>query len=241
MPSTGRVVRLHFQCHAELPIGSTLRVTGSSLWAPTSVGTPSDPMSAHHIAQERQAEAFPALGGDDKELDYWYQHPTHLYASSVEMVTTPETYPLWKTKQPVIVVLNHTSSAIQHHYYRYLVVTPGASAFPINNSASQSNFEEVNMDIATSPPAHGTNSSPIMMWEQPFGEGISGPTPSAASFGTRSMAPDDTNDTLLHLAQLPYRTLDINVETAEVVSPRAEDRTDTWNSSEDPSFQAYQI
>jgi hypothetical protein len=66
------------------------------------------------------------------------------YASSVEMVTTPETYPLWRTRRPVIVALTdatatttsngtdsmqqeeEASSGVHHHRYRYLVVTPGA-------------------------------------------------------------------------------------------------------------------
>ena len=78
---TGRVVRLHFECHAELPIGSYLRVTGSSLWAPTAIGTPSDPMNAHHIAQERQQDA--AFAGALDDADYWFSHPTNLYTLKI--------------------------------------------------------------------------------------------------------------------------------------------------------------
>ncbi len=78
------------------------------------------------------------------------------YASSVEMVTCPETYPLWRTRRPVIVALTDATAAntncrekgkgrdsvldeeeaapasssshggIHRHRYRYLVVTPGA-------------------------------------------------------------------------------------------------------------------
>ena len=46
------------------------------------------------------------------------------------MVTTPETYPVWRTRKPVVVVLNRhaaTKKSVQHHYYRYLVVSPGAA------------------------------------------------------------------------------------------------------------------
>lgn len=252
MVSTGRVVRLEFSCMADLPMGSTLRVTGSSLWAPTSVGTPSDPMNAHHISQERQSEAFPALGGDAEELDYWYHHPTNLYASSVEMVTTPETYPLWKTKQPVIVVLHHTSSQLQHHYYRYLVVTPGASIDTHGEEATGSNVADMDtntmdttggpFEIATTAPAHTSNTSPVMMWEHPFGDlkGLKGQSKSVASFATCTTRVDEGDDTLLRLAQLPYRTLDINVETLQV-SPAPEDRLDTWNNPEDATFQAFHI
>jgi len=72
-----------------------------------------------------------------------------LYSSSIEMVTTPETYPLWRTKTPVIVVVGNNAkqasdgsaeggTAIKqesakdfryiHHRYRYMVVTPGADS-----------------------------------------------------------------------------------------------------------------
>lgn len=222
---TGRVVRLHFECHAELPIGSYLRVTGSSLWAPNALGTPSDPMNAHHIAQERQQDA--AFAGAVDDTDYWFSHPTNLYTSSVEMVTSPETYPRWRTKQPVIVVLHTSHSAIQHHYYRYLVVTPGASAEDSGLIASTGN------DVLG-----GVNE--VMMWEEPFGP-ITGPVVSTQSFGAKSMQSDEASHNLWNLTQLPYRTLDINVETGEVVSPAPEDRLDTWNYPEDASFRAYQI
>jgi hypothetical protein len=231
---TGRVVRLYFECHAELPIGSSLRVTGSSLWAPTANGSPSDPMNAHHIAQEHQQHA--AFAGAVDDADYWYDHPTNLYTSSVEMVTTPETYPLWTTKQPVIVVLHANGNAsscktIQHHYYRYLVVTPGAGT-------------EDAAVVATGNDASGT-SSPVMMWEQPFGPVLPGPIRSNQSLGSSHPLHDNADDsnTLWHLAQLPYRTLDIQIETALVVSPDAPDDrvVDTWNHPEDSTFRAYQI
>ena len=54
----GRVVRLHFCCKAELPIGSSLRVTGSTLWAPAQL-TAQDPTNAHHISVEQTSEAMP--------------------------------------------------------------------------------------------------------------------------------------------------------------------------------------
>jgi hypothetical protein len=52
---------IHFTCRAELPLGSVLRVTGSASWALTSLNSPQDPMNAHHVAQERSADAFPIL------------------------------------------------------------------------------------------------------------------------------------------------------------------------------------
>jgi hypothetical protein len=246
--STGRVVRLYFMCRAELPIGSLLRVTGSSLWAPPALGTPSDPMNAHHIAHEEQSEAFPttAVGGDtvEESLEFWYRHPTSLYASSVEMVTTPETYPVWRTSKPVIVVLHPTASAIQHHYYRYLVVTPGANFITGPNDGKGG--DDDTMDIATGNEMTSVP-TPVMMWEQPFPD-VAGPTQSSLSLGTvrsGSVAVDQDSpaNTLKHLAELPYRTLDINVETTQVVnySSDVKERMDTWNNPDDRTFQAYQI
>lgn len=223
--STGRVVRLHFECRAELPIGSRLRVTGSNLWAPSAAGTHSDPMNAHHIAQERQQDA--AFAGALDDAAYWYSHPTNLYTSSVEMITSPETYPIWRTKQPVIVVIHNMHSAIQHHYYRYLIVTPGASA------------QEIGSSVSTGNDALGSTDE-VMMWEEPFGP-ITGPVVSSQSFGGKSIQSDNVSHNLWHLTSLPYRTLDINVETGQVVSPSPEDRRDTWNYPEDASFRGYQI
>lgn len=187
------------------------------------MGSPSDPMNAHHIAQERQQDG--AFAGAVDDADYWFSHPTNLYTSSIEMVTTPETYPRWRTKQPVIVVLHNTHSSTQHHYYRYLVVTPGAS--------SGDGIVATGNDVLGS-------MNEVMMWEQPFGP-IAGPVQSNQSFGTKSIQSDDESHNLLHLMQLPYRTLDINVESGQVVSPLVGDRLDTWNHPEDASFQAYQI
>ncbi|CAJ1970213.1 unnamed protein product [Cylindrotheca closterium] len=248
--STGRVVRLHFTCRAELPIGSLLRVTGSSLWAPPAMGTPSDPMNAHHIAQEEQREAFPTGGGGgdavDESLEYWFRHPTSLYTSSVEMVTTPETYPEWKTAKPVVVVLHPTSGALQHHYYRYLVVTPGANA--VNDSNGEE--KEDAMDVATGNEMSSVAAS-VMMWEQPYPQ-VPGPVASSVSLGTSKSGSvaanqDSPANTIQQLASLPYRTLNINVETAQVVynfggdASDPNERIDTWNNPEDLTFQAYQI
>ncbi|KAL7552438.1 hypothetical protein ACHAWF_015709, partial [Thalassiosira exigua] len=50
----------------------------------------------------------------------------HRYASSVEMVTCPATYPVWRTRKPVVVALTDGAGGAFRHHYRYLVVTPGA-------------------------------------------------------------------------------------------------------------------
>jgi trehalose 6-phosphate synthase/phosphatase len=259
MIPTGRVVRLHFTCRAELPIGSSLRVTGSSLWAPTSLTSPSDPMNAHQISQENATEAnFPAFANETEDsIEFLYNvqgHGTSMYSSSVEMVTTPEEYPIWRTRQPVVIILNATSSAVQRHYYRYLVVTPGAVAPNAEADPLSDDAGVETMEISTSDGQDGA--APVMMWEQPDFPGMEKPpiasrSTSVVSGSTQATIPGvaststlgdaDASHQFLHLAQLPYRTLDINVETAQVASPPPEDRLDSWNNPQDATFRAYLI
>ncbi len=49
------------------------------------------------------------------------------YASSVEMVTSPDEWPIWRTRKPVIIALRHHHGRVEHHRYRYMVVNPGAN------------------------------------------------------------------------------------------------------------------
>ena len=250
-------------------MGSSLRVTGSSLWAPTSLTSPSDPMNAHAISKETAATAgFPSFGNDAEEsLEYWINNtPTNLYSSSVEMVTTPDTYPVWKTIQPVVVVLNETATDKQRHYYRYLVVTPGASSPAEMDVLGDSEIQT--MDISTSDGHDGTIN--VMMWEEPDFPGLEQErtnkiatagninssnniaggvhhSVSQQSIQTNATSvvaandPSSSQNDFLRLAKLPYRTLDINVETAQVTSPSPEDRLDTWNSPNDTTFKAYVV
>lgn len=218
----GRVVRLHFQCRAELPIGSSLRVTGSSLWAPTHV-TAEDPTQAQAIASQTvpqtQMSSSPA-SEDWVDVTVLNQSHASMYTSSIEMYTTPETYPLWRTRRPVVVILNK-QSGIHHHYYRYLVVTPGAKPQDAQRNADTMEDDGEVSDSESDRPHVATTSndysgiSQVMLWEDPFNK-LDG----------------------LNLCNLPYRTIDINSVTTEVIDT---DRVDNWNGAEDPSFQPYLI
>jgi len=135
----GRVVRLHFACRAEVPIGSFLRVTGSSLWAPgstaTSLTSADSNVDAGEVIQAHRAAGIVQTGCGS---GFGMLHE-EAYASSVEMVTSPESYPLWRTRKPVVIVLNPHEHSHHHaegaankfhsHRYRYLVVTPGAANY----------------------------------------------------------------------------------------------------------------
>ena len=200
----GHVVRLHFTCEAALPIGSTLRVTSATLWAP--------------MAQD-----------SGPEPTHWVESPGNgMYTSSVELYTTPETYPKWQTRRPVVLVVHKSKQqTVQHHYYRYLVVTPGSTPGEdaeddrmdeelddsCSDTADTSKVVAFQPTVATSN-QHTGGKSNVMMWEDPFG-----------------------TFTGKNLCNLPYRTVDIHVGRAE---PTVE-VMDTWNDSEDVSFRPYLI
>lgn len=215
----GRVVRLHFQCRAELPLGSSLRVTGSSLWAPTQL-TEKDPTQGNSVTPQTASQTpFAAAGSEDwVDASVLDQSHTSMYTSSIEMYTTPETYPLWTTRRPVVIVLNKTRG-IHHHYYRYLVVTPGAKEAEQMDqddgdvSDSESEKGGIDSQVATTSNEHSL-SSQVMLWEDPFENFVGS-----------------------NLCNLPYRTIDIDaVENKELDA-----HVDVWNGKEDASFQPYLI
>ena len=118
-PVDGKVLRLHFACHAELPFGSSLRVTSSEAWDTTAAAA-----AAASTGNCRSNLLQPSSSNideiEDDDLDNTDR--SSLHSSSVEMVTTPETYPLWKTRNPVIRVVNNIggdSGGIFRHRYRY--------------------------------------------------------------------------------------------------------------------------
>jgi hypothetical protein len=141
--ANGKVLKLHFACHAELPHGSSLRITASnSLLAPT--------------VDTRQPT--------DTDVDENSQHS--IYASSVEMVTSPDEYPVWRTRTPVICVVNNVSNdSVFKHRYKYLVVTPGAG--PCDGDESENENE-----VKTSDDQDGRVD--VTVWEDPFSKQTSG-------------------------------------------------------------------
>jgi hypothetical protein len=252
-PLPGRVVRLHFQCRATLPIGSFLRVTGSSLWGPgnssssssSNSGTGmsnammhSDPTEA--TASETTVGAAAASleeSGTSGSLESVLgATASGLYTSSVEMVTTPETYPLWRTRTPVIVVLNRRHSTIkqrvQHHYYRYLVIAPGMG----NNSTSigHESSEQHNM-LTVSTSSEYMGSTIVRQWEDPYQNNVAADSTTAGTATSTSFVSDAATSVASFVSQnkdtehgmvsswndylnLPYRTLDIDLTQLDHVS-----------------------
>ena len=265
-PLNGRVVRLHFKCRAELPIGSYLRVTGCTLWAPGS--SAQDPTDAHQIAKEEALEGFPVrdpeeeaaanldsldgAGGFDEETTGM---PTtqSMYTSSVELVTTPDEYPIWRTRRPVVVVLHKHPKQIQHHYYRYMVVTPGATtetgALTMAELAAATQNDDEDGDgmvdagglVQTS--EENTGSTRVMMWEDPFQSLQRGAASGLSLDTTKSFITDKAGVTKNTLINLPFRTVDIDVSTATpILEEDAGDvRVDAWNNRDDISFRPYLI
>lgn len=276
---SGQVVRLHFRCHAELPIGSFLRVTGSDLWAPgTAAYDPTDAThaannmsdhgsgSADYVANSVGINSAGTLDGPSSGV---------LYASSVEMVTTPEEYPIWRTRKPVAIVVNsnrNRNKTVQHHFYRYLVVSPGAtSALHSHNvqqmlqsgSGSMPGYVNPSTDaddaLLVSTSSEATGSTTVLQWEDPFGSlgknrasslqvqntslsGTQSNSASGVSLNSAVTGYQVEHVTSLDYQNLPYRTIDINVQTGRPIFEELEEkRLDRWNVSEDASFQPYLI
>ena len=173
-------------------MGSSLRVTGSTLWAPGTAAL--DPSEAGAAYAHEQAEGFPTNTASPEAMDETEGSLINntgrpLYTSSVEMVTTPDTYPIWRTKQPVVMVSHtaqgpHTTTAaakegaapsgrrIQHHYYRYLVVSPGAAAEDVMRGTVTADDAAGDEPLSTARMISTSNedigSTPVMQWEDPF-------------------------------------------------------------------------
>ena len=171
-PVNGKVIRLHFACRAELPHGSFLRVTSSALWAPSS-----------NIDEKHFSTSFQE---DNHSPASEYTNDTsNMYSSSVEMVTSPDMYPLWRTRNPVVAVVNRTegvtldvsstknsftngreeetdsivSMGVFRHRYRYMVVTPGEGVDTLGMG------DKV---VKCSASIGDDAKIPVMMWEDPF-------------------------------------------------------------------------
>ena len=216
----GKVLRLHFACHAELPVGSTLRVTSSESWA----GTHLSSMAAtapNGTSNSTNTNSFQPISNsninqiNDDDLDDTSNHS--IYSSSVEMVTTPETYPIWRTRTPVIRVVNHTTMTnncqnnstrtddrIFCHRYRYLVITPGKEIDDGNDMPLQS--KQV---MITSDGLGGVVE--VDEWEDPFDEQSNYEQQQQLLTSPVSLAPfKKRND------ELPYRTISIDVSSSDL-------------------------
>lgn len=151
----GKILRLHFSCHAELPLGTTLRVT-STIGPPPQNDVPDDNKDNtggddHSVS----SDIFSAGNLADKgsvSANLARMH-NRLLQNTVEMYTDPESYPIWKTTKPVVVIddggiaENALAAAMDRdatdqeggsggaagllgpllHRYRYVAVTPGAT------------------------------------------------------------------------------------------------------------------
>lgn len=247
LPAPGRVVRLHFCCKAELPIGSMLRVTGSTLWAPSQLSA-QDPTNAHHVSVQETSQAMPTTSTLGEAIpDSEGEEHLFNFSSSVEMVTTPSTYPIWKTRRPVIVVLYKRNAQVQHHYYRYMVVTPGASSMGEQEQVVLVGEQQQQQVIL---PSGGTTSnedleiSSVMAWEDPYWQQNLHHETSTASMV--SIMEESWGHSARYLASLPYRTLDIHVEEGTVIVDPEQPQVDgipmdTWNNGDDASFRPYLI
>ena len=258
-PVDGKVLRLHFACHAELPFGSFLRVTSSESWASTSVNHQKNNYYNQH--QHKFQQQRNNINTDD-DLDDTQN--SSLYASSVEMVTSPEMYPLWKTRNPVIRVVNNATSSVNlaegldgedmefdaggedgnnggvffNHKYRYLVVTPGNPP-----EEEENGYGSTGSGMVTSDEQGGVVE--VDMWEDPFID----------STGTST---EENHKPVRSTDDLPYRTVQIDVSSVnsstfgKVLSSDSSMgsnegvaftsdgvRIDKWNDKSDVAFLPY--
>jgi hypothetical protein len=222
----GRVVRLHFSCRAKIPIGSSLRVTTSLL----------DTTSNNNGS---------GSGGDVQGL----------YQTSVEMVTTPALYPVFRTVRPVILVLHHPHSrkAVQHYYYRYMIVSPAMDTSTTTTTTCGEEEEPHRATIVLT--EHGypgrvqfenpfrttttTTSSTTTTTTNMMGGSTakSNPSSSVSLASTANNNTNNNNHTTTTTASLPYRMVDIRVDTASV----AESIEDIWDNPDDVTFQPFRI
>jgi hypothetical protein len=249
---TGRVVRLHFRCHAALPIGSFLRVTGSTLWAPGTAAH--DPTDASPAIDRTEAAGFP-VNNEDHDMsggDNSNAIPVSaLYTSSVEMVTTPEEYPIWRTRKPVVVVWHHSQKTVQHHYYRYLVVSPGGGVSEFNimgGDEMETDMDDYPTQVSTS--NEGTGQTVVMQWEDPFNSLVvsnsgANSTPGVDNTHNKSSAVSLTSSlaggvvTKANYRNLPYRTIDMDSRSFNAAASNA--KLDRWNQPDDATFRPYLI
>ena len=276
---TGRVVRLHFQCVAELPMGSFLRVTSSTLWAPGSAATDPTEATPALLSAASAGEGFttsntttsttgrssssktttsssskhaPPPPVDDSTANSSTTVGGGLYTSSVEMVTSPDKYPLWWTRRPVVVVLHNPRKTVQHHYYRYLVVSPGAtSTNGIANSTTS--LQDTTTNTSASPVSTSNEmagSTTVWQWEDPFGMLLTNrnsnmPQESSMASLASSIVIQPTN-TSNEYRNLPYRTVDIPVSGSSGSTSSSTPSTvtiaqDRWGNTDDATFRAYRI
>ena len=282
--SSGRVVKIHLACRASIPIGSHLRVTGTHIWDPTETGNPDDPSNAASVASQIGQSAYDkgklGLGGmvvnEDEVAQTGDGHGSSVlerqalqggihddrsswHATSIEMVTSPKTYPLWRTRRPVIVTLTDPRDGrdmekVIHHQYRYLVATPGSEIEPHGlptfeslqetDSFSMKKISSSGVELNAMTPGKDGIQFPVTLWENPpaFND----------SFGARSVdseitVPQGSEEKPYDiLSNLCYRSLEIDTLNGNVIRPPGSHEftedgvlVDNWNRADDTSFQAY--
>jgi trehalose 6-phosphate synthase/phosphatase len=267
IPVDGKVLRLHFACHAKLPMGSYLRVTSSQSWSSTSLKNNHSRNSSSNSSNIlRSHNHTPNDIMKDDDLDD--EHNSSLYSSSVEMVTSPEMYPIWKTRYPVIRVVNngggggmrenegeesnnesYENNGVLYHKYRYLVVTPGKTTTNNGDENDYSN-EDYQDDDEQPKQGHQVISRGGMVTSDGKGAVIDvdeweNPLDDTATDSSTKTSVDD----------LPYRTVEIDVSSVssptfgKVLNQSSSTtsstftsdgvRIDNWNDATDAAFLPY--
>ena len=225
----GRTHRLHFAIHATLPIGTTLRVVAFGYQATYN----NDPVDI-----EPKIETTPDT------LPQWLDVIPREYRrqlrDSVELYTTPETYPLWRTDRPVVTIDDGgggsaaTKNGPLLYRYRYVAITPGASidwnAFESEGDAVEGELLE---DADVVGQGAGDKEFPPVLFEVPPSWGDKTSLLSTyPPYRTRVLVKGN-NDNIMDLGNNDDTNMDVEDDGANEVV------IDHWNVEDDTSYQHF--
>lgn len=223
----GHTHRLHFAIHAALPMGTTLRVTTAFGCQVTFNNDPVDNEPKIATTPDTLPQWLDVIPRD-------YRRQLH---DSVELYTTPEIYPLWRTTRPVVMIDDGGGTATNGpllYRYRYVAITPGASidwnAFSSESDAVEGEILE---DADVVGQGGGGEEFPPVLFEVPpsFGDRTS-LLSTYPPYRTRVLVKGN-NSNVMDLGNNDDTNMDVEVDGVE------EDVIDHWNVEDDTSYQHF--
>ena len=223
----GRTHRLHFAIHAALPIGTTLRVAAFGYQA-TYNNDPVDtePKIATPEAGPQWLDVIPRE----------YRRQLH---DSIELYTTPETYPIWRTDRPVVTIDDGGGTATNEpllYRYRYVAVTPGASIdwnalFEGESDAAEGEILEDAEVVGQG--GGGEGEFPPVLFEVPpsWGDRTS-QLSTYPHYRTRVLVKGTSDNSIMDLGNNEDTNMDVEDDGEEVT-------IDHWNVEDDASYQHF--
>lgn len=223
----GRTHRLHFAIHAALPIGTTLRVAAFGYQATYN----NDPVDTE--PKIATPEALPQW------LDVIPREYRRQLHDSIELYTTPETYPIWRTDRPVVTIDDGGGTATNEpllYRYRYVAVTPGASIdwnalFEGESDAAEGEILEDAEVVGQG--GGGEGEFPPVLFEVPpsWGDRTS-QLSTYPHYRTRVLVKGTSDNSIMDLGNNEDTNMDVEDDGEEVT-------IDHWNVEDDASYQHF--